>query len=79
MDSSERSPVPSKHIDCTAADLGILRRLVTLHVRKDRLSDGHLKDMIAAGHIVAIVSRAGELMVNWRFIGPDGNEMLPRV
>jgi len=39
------------------ADLETIRKLLTLHVRKDRLCGGHLADMIACGQILAILQR----------------------
>lgn len=39
------------------ADLEVLRRLLTLHVRKERFSEGHLSAMIESGHIAAILRR----------------------
>jgi hypothetical protein len=43
------------------ARLSTLRRLLTLHVRKDRFCEGHLAGMLAEGHIVAILRRIAEL------------------
>lgn len=39
------------------ADLETIRKLLTLHVRKDRFCGGHLADMIECGHILAILRR----------------------
>ncbi len=39
------------------ADLETIRKLLTLHVRKDRFCSGHLADMIECGHILAILKR----------------------
>lgn len=39
------------------ADVLILRRLLTLHIRKDRFWDGHLCEMIERGHISSILRR----------------------
>ena len=39
------------------ADLETLRKLLTLHVRKERFCDGHLLAMFDAGHIQAILRR----------------------
>lgn len=43
------------------ASLDELRRLLTLHVRADRFSEGHFAAMITSGHIAAILRRLGEL------------------
>jgi hypothetical protein len=43
------------------ATLVDLRRLLTLHVRKERFCDGHFAEMIKSGHIAAILRRLGEL------------------
>ena len=40
-----------------SADLDTLRRLLTLHVRRDRFVEGHLSEMIDLGHIRAILHR----------------------
>jgi hypothetical protein len=39
------------------ADLATIRRLLTLHARKDRFCDGHLLSMFEGGHITAILKR----------------------
>ncbi len=39
------------------ADLDTLRKLLTLHVRKDRFVEGHFSEMIDLGHIRAILHR----------------------
>jgi len=44
-----------------AADLSVLRKLLTTHIRKDRFSDGHLAAMFEAGHILAILRRVEAL------------------
>ncbi len=43
------------------ASLEEVRRLITLHVRSDRLNEGHLAEVIASGHITALLRRLGEL------------------
>jgi len=43
------------------ARLATLRKLMCLHIRKDRFSEGHLAGMIKAGHIQAILRRLGAL------------------
>jgi hypothetical protein len=40
-----------------SADLDTLRKLLTLHVRKERFCEGHMSEMIKSGHIVAILKR----------------------
>ena len=39
------------------ADLLILRKLLTTHVRADRFNEGHLASVLENGHITAILSR----------------------
>jgi len=41
----------------TTADADVLTRLLTFHVRKDRLSEGHLAGMAERGHLLAILGR----------------------
>ncbi|OGG05272.1 MAG: hypothetical protein A3F83_12925 [Candidatus Glassbacteria bacterium RIFCSPLOWO2_12_FULL_58_11] len=43
------------------ADVTSLRRLLTLHVRKDRFCDGHLAAAVEQGQIAAILKRIAEL------------------
>jgi hypothetical protein len=43
------------------ANIQVLRKLLTLHVRKDRFSDGHLSEMVKCGHITFILRRLKEL------------------
>ncbi len=38
-------------------DVATARKLLTLHVRKDRFCEGHLLEMFRAGHIQAIMRR----------------------
>ncbi|MFO0914386.1 MAG: DUF6508 domain-containing protein [Pirellulales bacterium] len=40
-----------------SADLDVLRKLLTTHVRQDRFCEGHLASMFQNGHIVAILQR----------------------
>jgi hypothetical protein len=42
-------------------DLETIRNLLTLHVRKERFCDGHLLEMLKAGHIQAILRRLARL------------------
>lgn len=39
------------------ADLMVLRKLLTTHIRQDRFSDGHLTHMFESGHLTAILIR----------------------
>jgi hypothetical protein len=39
------------------ADIATIRKLLTLHVRRDRFSEGHLAAMVESGHLAAIVRR----------------------
>lgn len=43
------------------ADLETLQKLLTLHVRKERASEGHLATVLASGHIAALLKRLAEL------------------
>ena len=43
------------------ATLETLRKLLWLHVRKERFCEGHLMEMIQTGHIKAILERLKEL------------------
>jgi len=43
------------------ASLDEVRRLMTLHVRKERFVDGHLAQMIMNGHMASLLRRLGEL------------------
>jgi len=40
-----------------SADIDTLSKLLTLHVRKERFCEGHLKHMLESGHIVEIFKR----------------------
>lgn len=44
-----------------SADIQVIRRLITLHVRKERFCEGHLPDMVACGHMAAVLRRLAEL------------------
>jgi O-acetyl-ADP-ribose deacetylase len=44
-----------------SADLETLRKLFTLHVRRDRFVEGHFAEMIDQGHIRALLHRLSEL------------------
>ncbi len=46
------------------ASLDDVRCLLTLHVRQDRFVEGHFADMIARGHIAALLRRLGALAVS---------------
>jgi hypothetical protein len=43
------------------ADLDVITKLLTTHVRADRFNDGHLADMAQRGHLKAILERIREL------------------
>jgi hypothetical protein len=43
------------------ADLLVLRKLLTTHLRKDRFVEGHLADMLECGHITAVLRRLQEI------------------
>jgi hypothetical protein len=45
----------------TDADAATIRRLLTLHVRKDRFCEGHLAEMLENGHILALLRRLREI------------------
>jgi hypothetical protein len=45
------------------ADLSIIRRLCTLHVRKNRFCEGHFAAMIVNGHFAAILDRLSIIRV----------------
>lgn len=51
------------------ADLQTLRKLLTLHVRADRFTEGYLAHLFGNGHIVMILRRIAEI---YRSIGQDG-------
>lgn len=44
-----------------SADIEVLERLLTLHVRKERFCEGHLLEMSNSGHILAILERMAVL------------------
>ena len=44
------------------ARLMTLRKLLSLHLRKDRFVEGHLAEMLESGHITAILRRAAYLV-----------------
>jgi hypothetical protein len=43
------------------ADCGVLRRLLTFHIRKNVICEGHLADMLREGEIQAILRRLAAL------------------
>lgn len=55
-----------------AADVGVLRKLLTTHVRKERFLEGHLNDMVKSGHLAAIVRRLGVIREGLRDDAPPG-------
>lgn len=44
-----------------SADILTLRKLLTLHLRKERFCSGHFAEMISSGHILNILKRLYEL------------------
>ena len=48
-----------------SVDLETIRKLLTLHVRKDRFCEGHFLEMLEKGHIQAILRRLAQL------VGPE--------
>jgi len=44
------------------SDLETLRKLLTVHVRKDRFCEGHLAGVIRDGHVLAILKRLNGLL-----------------
>jgi hypothetical protein len=44
-----------------SADTETIRKLLTAHVRNDRFCTGHLADMFANGHIVALLRRLKDI------------------
>lgn len=52
----EREPVALQQ-----ADLLTLRKLLTVHVRKERFVEGHLAHVLENGHLAAILHRLQEL------------------
>jgi hypothetical protein len=50
------------HPDLLAsADLEVLQKLFTTHVRKERFCSGHLAAMIRCGHLTAVLKRLAEI------------------
>ena len=47
-----------------SADIDTLRKLLTVHVRKERFCAGHLVSMIESGHILAILRRLREISLS---------------
>ena len=39
------------------ADIGTIRKLLTLHIRNDRFNEGHLAAMVEDGHLAAVLRR----------------------
>jgi O-acetyl-ADP-ribose deacetylase len=46
------------------ADLDTIRKLLTLHIRKERFYSGHLANMIKSGHILNILRRLKEISIS---------------
>ncbi|MFH1071148.1 MAG: DUF6508 domain-containing protein [Candidatus Glassbacteria bacterium] len=53
------------------ADVSTLRKLLTIHVRKDRFCDGHLAQAIKCGQITAILKRIEALKGKGAFVLSD--------
>jgi hypothetical protein len=43
------------------ADIPTIRKLLTLHIRNDRFTEGHLAAMVEDGHLAAVVRRLEQL------------------
>lgn len=48
------------------ADAATIRKLITVHVRKDRFCEGHLAAMFQAGHITRLLRRLAEIRERMR-------------
>lgn len=48
-----------------AAGMPVIRRLLTFHIRKNVTCEGHLAEMLQAGHIQAILRRLEVLSSDW--------------
>jgi hypothetical protein len=61
LDWAQWQPVAERYIRhpelIEDADLDTLRKLLTAHMHKNRLSTGHLEGMLLRGHIVALLRR----------------------
>jgi O-acetyl-ADP-ribose deacetylase len=49
-----------------SSDLMILRKLLTLHIRKERFCSGYLAVAINTGHLVKILERLEELKTDMK-------------
>ncbi len=58
---SQRARYESDPAALEVTDLLTLRKLLTAHVRVDRLIEGHLASVLESGHIVAILRRLKEI------------------
>ena len=56
---AERYPKDAKALE--TADLLTLRKLLTVHVRAERFSEGHLASVFGSGHITAILHRLQQI------------------
>ena len=43
------------------ADLQVIRKLITVHVRKERFCEGHLPAVVESGHMAAMLHRLKQL------------------
>ncbi|MBN1128044.1 MAG: hypothetical protein JXA71_03610 [Chitinispirillaceae bacterium] len=48
-------------LHCSRIAQILVRKLCTLHVRKDRFCEGHLAGIVEAGHMTEILKRLKEL------------------
>jgi ADP-ribosyl-[dinitrogen reductase] hydrolase len=58
-EEAERYQKDAKTLE--TADLLTLRKLLTVHVRADRFSEGHLASVFGSGHITAILHRLQQI------------------
>lgn len=49
-----------------SADLQIIRKLLTMHVRTNRFCDGHLEEMVERGHMRGLLQRLHEIREGMR-------------
>jgi hypothetical protein len=49
------------------ADIFIIRKLLTLHFRKERFCEGHLTEQISNGHFQRLLRRLRQLRICWAF------------
>lgn len=59
QDEAQEFVVKPERID--SADIEVIQKLLTTHVRADRFCEGHLASMFENGHIIALLRRLGEI------------------